>query len=309
MNGLIRRLRAFAPEGNVLIGEMMKDHTSFRIGGPADIVFLPSSGEDILAAIAAADECGVPRTVLGNGSNVLVRDGGIRGLVIVIGEGMSRIRREGNTLIAQAGAALAQLARRAQAEGLGGLAFAGGIPGSVGGGTAMNAGAYDGEIKQVLSYATVIMDGRLLRVDADSLHLTYRDSDILKNGYIVTEAEFALTPGDPDAILEEMNELNRKRREKQPLNLPSAGSFFKRPDGYFAGALIEQAGLKGYRVGGAQVSEKHAGFVVNAGGATAADVIALMEYVQDTVHERFGVTLQPEVRIIGEPAGGGRGEA
>jgi len=300
MEELIERLRGFAPAERVLVDEPMSRHTTFRIGGPADVLFLPASAEELITALRAARELGAPCFVMGNGSNLLVRDGGVRGLVIELGEPMSAVTVRGTTLRAQAGASLARLSREAQQASLAGLVFASGIPGSVGGAVAMNAGAYGGEIRDVLARALVLEGGEAAWRPAQALNLSYRDSDVLRKGLIVLEAEFELAPGDCNALLADMNELARRRREKQPLSLPSAGSTFKRPEGRFAGALIQEAGLKGYRVGGAQVSELHAGFVVNRGGATARDVLRLIADVQARVRENAGVTLEPEVRIIGE---------
>ncbi|MBR3504233.1 MAG: UDP-N-acetylmuramate dehydrogenase [Clostridia bacterium] len=300
MRELTERLLAFAEESRVLEDEPMSRHTTFRVGGPADALFLPANGDEIVRAMREARDLGQDCFVMGNGSNLLVRDGGIRGLVIVIGEPMSGVRVEGNILRAQAGAPLTRAAREAASASLKGLAFASGIPGSVGGAVAMNAGAYGGEIKDALARALVLEGEKPVWKTPEELRMTYRDSDALRRGLIVLEAEFRLTPGDREAILAEMNELARRRREKQPLALPSAGSTFKRPEGHFAGALIEAAGLKGLRVGGAQVSELHAGFIVNTGGATARDVQDLIALVQARVLAASGVALEPEVRIIGE---------
>ena len=297
---LITRLQNDLPAERLLLGEPMSRHTSFRIGGAADALFLPATAEELTRAIAAAEDAGAPWRVLGNGTNVLVRDGGLRGLTIVLGEPMSGVHIEGRRITAQAGALLSRVGREAQRAGLQGMAALSGIPGSVGGAAAMNAGAYGSEMKDVLARVLVLDDGRPVWMDADALALSYRDSLILRHGLIVLAAEFELQSGDPDAIQAEMVDYAARRREKQPLNMPSAGSTFKRPAGHFAGALIEGAGLKGYRVGGAQVSELHAGFVVNAGGATARDVLALMDDVRRIVFEQTGVTLEPEVRVIGE---------
>ena len=297
---LITRLQNDLPAERLLLNEPMSRHTSFRIGGAADALFLPATAEELTRAIAAAEDTGAPWRVLGNGTNVLVRDGGLRGLTIVLGEPMSGVHIEGRRVTAQAGALLSRVGREAQRAGLQGMAALSGIPGSVGGAAAMNAGAYGSEMKDVLARVLVLDDGRPVWMDADALALSYRDSLILRHGLIVLAAEFELQSGDPDAIQAEMADYAARRREKQPLNMPSAGSTFKRPAGHFAGALIEGAGLKGYRVGGAQVSELHAGFVVNAGGATARDVLALMDDVRRIVFEQTGVTLEPEVRVIGE---------
>ena len=300
MNQLIAALRAFAREDQILVDEPMSRHTTFRVGGPADVLFLPERADQVRLALEAARTADVPAIVIGNGSNLLVRDKGIRGLVIALGEGFSEVRFDGDLVEAQAGVSLARLAAAAQAHGLAGLEFASGIPGTLGGGCAMNAGAYGGQLSDVLIDTMVLMDGTERTLTRDEMQMGYRTTLPLREGGIVLSARFRLTPDDPEAILARMKDLNARRRDKQPLNYPSAGSTFKRPEGHFAGALIEQAGLKGRRVGGAQVSEKHAGFVINTGDATAADVLALIEVIRDEVEARFGVRLEPEVRIIGE---------
>lgn len=300
MRQLIDKLYLIAGSHQILENEPMSRHTTFRVGGPADVLFLPESEEQLIQALAIARDAGIPCIVIGNGSNLVVRDDGIRGLVIALGEGMAAIARTGNTITAWAGASLARVAAYAQASGLSGLEFASGIPGTLGGGCAMNAGAYGGQLSDVLIDARVLLDGEVKTLTVDEMQMGYRTSLPLREGGIVISARFALTPDDPEAIAARMRELNARRRDKQPLNHPSAGSTFKRPEGYFAGALIEQSGLKGRRVGGAQVSEKHAGFIVNTGGATAADILALIAVVQDEVLARFGVHLETEVRILGE---------
>jgi len=300
MSQLIEALSAIAGSHQILENEPMSRHTTFRVGGPADVLFLPESEEQLLQALSIAREAGVPCFVIGNGSNLVVKDGGIRGLVIALGEGMAAIARAGETLTAWAGASLARVSAYAQASGLSGLEFASGIPGTLGGGCAMNAGAYGGQLSDVLVDGRVLLDGVVRTLTVEEMQMGYRTSLPLRRGGIVISARFALTPDDPEAIAARMRELNARRRDKQPLNYPSAGSTFKRPEGYFAGALIEQAGLKGKRVGGAQVSEKHAGFIVNTGGATAADILTLIGTVQDEVADRFGVRLETEVRILGE---------
>ena len=300
MDRIIQSLSAFARPDQLLLDEPMSRHTTFRVGGPADVMFLPESGEQAARALAAAREAGVACYVVGNGSNLLVRDGGIRGLVVALGEGMSAIRRDGDIVTAQAGASLAKVAAFAQTEGLAGLEFASGIPGTLGGGCAMNAGAYGGQLSDCLIDAEVLMDGEPRTLTVDEMDMGYRTTRPLRQGGVVLSARFALKPDDPGAIAARMRELNARRRDKQPLNYPSAGSTFKRPEGRFAGALIEGAGLKGRRVGGAQVSEKHAGFIINVGGATAADILGLIRLVQDEVQEKYGVALETEVRIIGE---------
>ncbi len=300
MNQLIAALRAFAREDQIRIDEPMSRRTTFRVGGPADVLFLPESAGQVVRALDAARAAGVPAVVIGNGSNLLVRDKGIRGLVVALGEGFSEVRIDGETVEAQAGVSLAKLAAAAQSAGLSGLEFASGIPGSLGGGCAMNAGAYGGQLSDVLVDADVLMGGEIRTLSNAEMQMGYRTTRPLREGGIVLSARFALKRDDPGAILARMKELNARRRDKQPLNFPSAGSTFKRPEGYFAGALIEGAGLKGRSVGGAQVSEKHAGFIINTGGATAADILALIGVVQDEVQARSGVRLETEVRILGE---------
>ena len=300
MKSIVDILTGFSRADQILINEPMSRHTTFRVGGPADAIFLPESEEQVRLALGAAREAGVDALVIGNGSNLLVRDGGIRGLVIALGEGFSAIARDGMTITAQAGASLARVAAFAQANGLSGLEFASGIPGTLGGGCAMNAGAYGGELADVLLDARVLLDGETVTLDRDHMEMGYRSTMPLRRGGVVLSARFGLSEGDPDEIAARMRELNARRRDKQPLNYPSAGSVFKRPTGYFAGALIEQAGLKGCAVGGAHVSEKHAGFIVNTGGATAKDITALIAHVQRTVLEHSGVRLETEVRILGE---------
>lgn len=301
MNQLIAALRAFAREDQIRIDEPMSRRTTFRVGGPADVLFLPESAGQVVRALDAARAAGVPAVVIGNGSNLLVRDKGIRGLVVALGEGFSEVRIDGETVEAQSGVSLAKLAAAAQSAGLSGLEFASGIPGSLGGGCAMNAGAYGDQLSDVLVDAQVLMDGEIRTLSNAEMQMGYRTTRPLREGgSIVLSARFALKRDDPGAILARMKELNARRRDKQPLNFPSAGSTFKRPEGYFAGALIEGAGLKGRSVGGAQVSEKHAGFIINTGGATAADILALIGVVQDEVQARSGVRLETEVRILGE---------
>lgn len=280
--------------------EPMSRHTTFRVGGPADLMYFPASSSQLVKALSAAGERQIPVLVMGNGSNMIVRDGGIRGLVIVLGERFSQISIEGEILSAQAGASMARVAAAAQASSLSGLEFASGIPGTLGGGCAMNAGAYGGQLSDVLVDAEVYLNGEIRTLSREELQMGYRTTLPLREGGIVLSARFKLTPDDGEAIMARMKDLNARRRDKQPLNFPSAGSTFKRPEGYFAGALIEQAGLKGRTVGGAQVSEKHAGFIVNIGGATAKDITDLIALVQEEVLRASGVRLETEVRIIGE---------
>lgn len=299
MRELVDALRALGAD-RLLVNEPMSRHTTFRVGGPADLLFFPASAEELCAAMAAARAAGVAVQLVGNGSNLIVRDGGIRGLTLVLGEHFSEIRVEGRRVYAQAGAMLSRVAAAAQESGLSGLEFAGGIPGTLGGGCAMNAGAYGGQLSDVLACATVLLEGEIRTLSRAQMEMGYRTTLPLRMGGVVLSAEFELASDDPAAIFERMRELNARRREKQPLNLPSAGSVFKRPEGHFAGALIERCGLKGCSVGGAQVSPKHAGFIVNTGGATAAEVLELIDHVQRVVLEETGVRLEPEVRILGE---------
>jgi UDP-N-acetylmuramate dehydrogenase len=300
MAQFLERVSAALPEISVLSEEPMNRHTTFRIGGPAQYYACPAA-QEVEPLLRIARECGLPVTLIGNGSNLLVSDAGIRGLVVEIGAGMSEIRVVGEHLIAGAGALLSRAANAAADAGLGGMEFAAGIPGSIGGAVTMNAGAYGGEMKDILERVTVQgRDGAVRQLSLAELDLSYRHSCIPSGGYVVLEAELSLTPRDPETIRAQMAELRQKRVEKQPLEYPSAGSTFKRPEGYFAGKLIMDAGLRGYTVGGAQVSEKHCGFVINRGGATAQEVRQLMRDVQDRVQEQFGVQLEPEVKMVGD---------
>ena len=285
----------------VLLNEPMSLHTSFRTGGPAEVFIKAESTENIISAIDIAKKYNKQYIITGNGSNILVKDGGIDGIVINIGNEMSKIKCDGTKIYAQAGAMLSALATAAADEELTGLEFASGIPGTVGGAVFMNAGAYDGEIKDVIEYADVIdSEGNTHRLIKDELELSYRHSVIDDKNMIVVGAMFNLNKGIKKNITDKMADFAKRRRDKQPLNYPSAGSTFKRPEGYFAGKLIEDSGLKGKTVGGAQVSEKHAGFVVNIGNATSSDIIALMDGCIETVYNKFGVKLEPEVRILGK---------
>lgn len=284
----------------IFMEEPMKKHTTFRVGGPADVLVQPD--ETALAAILAlCRQYHVPYSFIGNGSNLLVGDKGIRGVVIEMTDPMGNIEVDGTKITAQAGAMLSKIANTAASNGLGGMEFAAGIPGSVGGAVVMNAGAYGGEMKDIIEKVYVLDEnGAQLELDRDALDLGYRHSCIPEKKYIVTKVVLELVPRDEVEIRSKMKELNEKRAEKQPLQYPSAGSTFKRPEGYFAGKLIMDAGLRGYQVGGAQVSEKHCGFVINKGDATAADICQLMQDVSDKVQAQFGVVLEPEVKMIGE---------
>lgn len=284
----------------VLEHEPMAKHTTFEVGGPADLFVEATCATDVAAAISMARTAGIPYWILGCGSNVLVSDEGLRGMVVHIGTGMSAVAVEGNRITAQAGATNRQVADAALAAGLSGYEFASGIPGSIGGAAIMNAGAYDGEFRDVaISILCLTPEGEIREVSAEEAGWGYRHSMMMDAGYIVLEATLELEPGDPTAIRAKMDDLQRRREEKQPLEFPSAGSTFKRPVGHFAGKLIQDAGMRGHRVGGAMVSEKHAGFVVNADKATAANVCQVIADVQDAVFEMSGVELEPEVRRWG----------
>lgn len=294
---LVRALRA--EQLPALQGEPLSRHTTFQIGGPAAVFCRPETPAQLLRTLELCREHGVRSYLLGNGSNTLFSDAGFDGAVVCTVEMKRPVTVSGNVLRAAAGAPLGAVCRKAQQAGLAGLAFAFGIPGTVGGAAYMNAGAYGGELKQVLRRVTFL--DRALRLDSlpvQELALGYRTSRFETEGGVILEAEFSLAPGDPAAIEAEMQELMARRREKQPLELPSAGSTFKRPQGAFAGALIEQAGLRGFAVGGAAVSTKHCGFVVNTGGATCADVVALTEEVARIVYEKTGYRLEREIRVV-----------
>ena len=289
--------RAFVREN-----EPMAEHTSFKAGGRADLFVEPQSEEQLRKVLQLYNKENVNYMVIGNGSNVLVRDGGYRGVIVRIGDAFTSVKREGNTIICGSGALMSAAARFAASEGLAGLEFASGIPGSIGGAVFMNAGAYGGEIVQVLSSAKIISkDGnREFNMIADELQMGYRHSVLHETGDVAIEAVFELQPADISEIKANIADFTERRNSKQPVNYPSAGSFFKRPEGYFAGKLIQDAGFKGLSVGGAQVSELHSGFIINKGNAAASDILQLMEIVQAGVYDKFGVKLEPEVRIIGE---------
>lgn len=283
----------------VRINEPMKRHTSFRAGGNAEWFCIPETAEELKAVLAACKKADMPWYVVGNGSNLLVSDEGFSGVIISTGK-FDRLDVDGETVTAGAGVLLSKVAAAAWKSGLTGFEFAAGIPGSVGGAAVMNAGAYGSEMKNVLKNVTVLTaEGDVKKIPAAELELGYRTSCILKNGWLVLEAEYVLKKGEPDAIKAVMDDLSARRRDKQPLEYPSAGSTFKRPEGYFAGKLIEDAGLKGFSVGGACVSEKHAGFVINKGGASASDIYSLCKKVERKVMETFGVSLEMEVKLLG----------
>ena len=293
-------LEAAAGTDHIYREEPMKNQTTFRIGGNAEVFAAPDSADGIERVLQICREENIPCTVIGNGSNLLVGDRGVCGVVLQIYRNYASIRIEGTDLYVQAGALLGQTAAAAAREGLTGLEFASGIPGTIGGAAAMNAGAYGGEMKDVLVWVKAIdRDGYVRQYAAAELELGYRTSRIQKEALVVLEVKLTLQQGDPVKIRERMEELKEQRVAKQPLEYPSAGSTFKRPEGYFAGKLIMDAGLRGFSVGDAQVSEKHCGFVINRGNATAADVMALVSQVQTIVEEKFGVQLELEVRRIG----------
>lgn len=290
-----------AGEENVLFDEPMKKHTTFRIGGNADCFVIPKTKEQIQAVVRLCESKKVPYYFLGNGSNLLVSDQGYRGVIINIYKNQNHINIEGNRITAQAGALLSKIAKEALNASLTGFEFAAGIPGTLGGAVVMNAGAYGGEMKQVLVSAKVLSrEGEILTLTNEELKLGYRTSVIPGGGYLVLEALLELKPGDKEEIKSRMDDLAVRRSSKQPLEFPSAGSTFKRPEGYFAGKLIMDSGLRGYSVGDAAVSEKHCGFVINKGSATAKEVLGLIRHVQEEVFRQFGVKMETEVKMLGD---------
>lgn len=298
---LYYELCSITGEKNILKDEPMSAHTTFRIGGPADYFAMPSSAEEIRRIVSLCIEQEVPYYIIGNGSNLLVGDKGFRGVIIQIFKNMRDIRTEGETVTAQAGALLSKVAAAAYDAGLTGFEFASGIPGTLGGAVRMNAGAYGGEMSQVLKSAAVLTaEGEVLTIPVEEMKMGYRTSIVSRMDYVVLGAQLVLSRGSKEDIRAKMDELKEKRVSKQPLEFGSAGSTFMRPEGYFAGKLIEDAGLRGFRIGNAQVSEKHCGFVINRGGATAAEVAELMDHIIRRVEETSGVRLQPEVKKIGE---------
>ncbi|MFC4559970.1 UDP-N-acetylmuramate dehydrogenase [Virgibacillus kekensis] len=283
-----------------MVDEQLRNHTYTRLGGKADFFVTPETYEQVQQIVKLSNEKDIPFTLLGNGSNLIVKDGGIRGIVMNLNR-LASIQTNETTIVAQSGSRIIDVSREALGKKLTGLEFACGIPGSVGGALFMNAGAYGGEIKDVLESTKVVdRNGDLLSLSADELDLEYRSSNIPDRGYIVVEATFSLKEGNYDEIKAMMDDLTFKRESKQPLEYPSCGSVFKRPPGYFAGKLIQDSGLQGTQIGGAQVSLKHAGFIVNKDGASAKEYIGLIHHVQNTVKEKFGVSLEREVKIIGE---------
>ncbi|MDO5344358.1 MAG: UDP-N-acetylmuramate dehydrogenase [Lachnospiraceae bacterium] len=298
---ILAGLCKLAGREHVYQDEPLCRHTTFRIGGPADFFVTPDCVSVLEGLVAFCREREVPFYILGNGSNLLVGDKGYRGVIIQLCKNLNQIKTADESILAQAGAMLSAIARAALEEGLTGLEFASGIPGTLGGAVMMNAGAYGGEMKNVVRRVRVLSrEGEILELTGEQMEFGYRTSAVEKEKYIVLEAELGLRRGDREQISACMKELQERRVEKQPLNMPSAGSTFKRPEGYFAGKLIMDAGLRGFSVGGAQISEKHCGFVINKGGATAADVRELMRQVNARVQEKFGVSLEPEVKMLGE---------
>lgn len=301
MQAFIKALEQAVPKKQIFLNEPMSKHTTFKIGGPADCLVFPASVEDVTRVFKLIGQYEVPFTILGNGSNVLVLDKGIRGVVVKINSPFATIHHENNHIFASAGALLADVSKYAASHALTGLEFAVGIPGSIGGAVFMNAGAYDGEIKNVVAAVTAVnQQGEVVHYNQTELEFAYRHSIFQENEQVICEVELILEKGNPMEIEEKMGLLTQKRESRQPLEMPSAGSTFKRPQGYFAGTLIEQTDLKGFKVGGAQISTKHAGFVVNSGQATAKDVLELIDAVQQRVYEKHGVKLYPEVRMIGD---------
>ena len=298
---MVEKIQKLVGEAKVLVNEPMASHTTFKIGGPADYFVMPETSEELAAVLKLCKEENMPYFILGNGSNLLVGDKGFRGVVIQLYKNFDGICLEGTKITAKAGAMLIRVAKEAGKAGLTGLEFASGIPGTIGGAMVMNAGAYGGEMKDVVTAVTVLTkEGEIKTLSGEEMNFRYRGSVVEDEGYIVLEAVMELKEGNQEEIQARMEELSLQRRTKQPIEYPSAGSTFKRPEGYFAGKLIQDAGLRGFQVGGAQVSEKHCGFVINKDHATAADVWELMCQVRAIVKEKFGVELEPEVKRLGE---------
>lgn len=299
-NKFVGLFNEFYDINDIKIDEKLSEYVNFKVGGPADILLIPNSKEQVIKSIKICKENNIPFYLIGNGSNILVRDGGFRGVVLSL-KNVKNIYVDGEKIEAECGVMLKEVSDKAIENSLTGFEFACGIPGTIGGAVFMNAGAYDGEISKVIESAEVI-DGNcnIIRLSREELDFGYRSSLVMKKGYTVLSAVFKLEKGQVKTIKELIEDLTNKRESKQPLEYPSAGSTFKRPTGYFAGKLIQDAGLKGYSIGGAAVSEKHSGFVINKGNATAKDITDLIKHIQDEVKKQFGVDLHPEVRIIGE---------
>ena len=299
-NNCVDLFTSFYSDEDVKINEKLSQYVNFKVGGPADILVTPRNKEQIIRTVNICKENNIPFYVIGNGSNLLVKDGGFRGVVMSLTK-VNNITVDGERIEAECGAMLKQVSDKAVENSLTGFEFACGIPGTVGGAVFMNAGAYNGEMSQVIESADVINEnGEIITLNNEELDLGYRSSIVMKKGYVVLSAVFKLEKGTVKSIKDLVADLTNKRESKQPLEYPSAGSTFKRPEGYFAGKLIQDAGLKGYSIGGAAISEKHSGFVINKGGATAKDILDLIHHIQDEVKKQFGVELHTEVRIIGE---------
>ena len=291
----------YLPSDRLLFHEEMKNHTTFKIGGPVDIMVLPQDEEDVATVVSFCRERDIPLFIFGVGSNLLVRDRGIRGVAMKLGENLDEVEVNGDQIQAQAGVKISALARIAAFHSLSGLEFAEGIPGSLGGALVMNAGAYDGEMQGIVTAARAIgPDGSIETLKNEEMQFGYRRSIFQSNGYIIISATLKLATGNRNEIEQRMLEFARRREEKQPLDKPSAGSTFRRPPGFYVGPMLEELGLKGYQIGDAQVSSKHAGFIINNGNATARDVLELIAYIQQKAKERFGVDLQPEIRVVGQ---------
>ncbi len=301
MDIVYQDLLEYIPESSIKQNEPMDRHTSFRIGGPADIMVLPGSLEEIINTVHVCRRNSCPYFIMGNGTNLLVKDRGYRGVIVKIGDNMSNYSIDGDKIYSQAGILLSTLSGHAARASLEGMEFASGIPGTLGGAVAMNAGAYGGEMKDIVAWVRVITpDGDIRKLTVGEMEMGYRTSIVQREGYLVADCCIKLSKGNREEIEEKIQEYAKRRKTKQPLHLSSAGSTFKRPPGHYAGKLIEDAGLKGMRIGNAQVSEMHCGFVVNLGGASARDVIDLINHIRRVVKVKFGVELEPEVRIIGE---------
>jgi UDP-N-acetylmuramate dehydrogenase len=291
----------YLPSDRLLFKEEMKNHTTFKIGGPVDIMVLPQDEEDVATVVSFCRQRDIPLFIFGVGSNLLVRDRGIRGVAMKLGENLDEVEVNGDQIQAQAGVKISALARIAAFHSLSGLEFAEGIPGSLGGALVMNAGAYDGEMQGIVTATRAIgPDGSIKTFKNEEMQFGYRRSIFQSNGYIIISATLKLANGNRKEIEQRMLEFAHRREEKQPLDKPSAGSTFRRPPGFYVGPMLEELGLKGYQIGDAQVSSKHAGFIVNNGNATARNVLDLIAYIQQKAKERFGVDLQPEIRVVGE---------
>ncbi|MBC3797237.1 UDP-N-acetylmuramate dehydrogenase [Acetobacterium tundrae] len=301
MKIILNKLKAVMASEYIKQNEPMKNHTSFKVGGPADLLLIPQTKEELQKVLAICRECGKPFYIMGNGSNLIVRDGGFRGIIIKT-KALNKVSAEGEIIRAEAGISLKDLAEFALEEKMTGLEFASGIPGSLGGAVTMNAGAYDGEMKNIVQSIEVLTeDGVFKTLPGEACEFGYRSSVLQKHPWVLVSVSLQLKKGDYQAIKDKMLDLNTRRQTKQPLEYPSAGSTFRRPEGYFAGKLVQDAGFRGRSFGGAQVSEKHSGFVINKGDATADDILALITLIQTGVHQKFGVDLKTEVIVIGEP--------